>query len=239
MAQHVRVHVDVEPRRRGAQRLMRLCTSRGDRRLPERPTKSAASPGCASFARTGEPARERRERRRADGNDARLRSLAEDARLARRAIDGVDVEPGELRDPQPAGIGELEERAVANAERRESSTCATSRTASSGERALGSAWRARGGAHAGCRDWRQLAVAREPVEEAAPAREHARERARREALAVQRGDEAADVVRASRSSARARRRARRASRRRARTRRACGRRAGARCEGGRGSAERR
>src|SRR5690606_5564478 len=54
----------------------------------------------------------------ADGDDALLAALAEDAELALREIHAVEIEPAELRDPEPAGVEGLEDRLVAEHEHR-------------------------------------------------------------------------------------------------------------------------
>ena len=150
-----------------------------------------------------QPARQRLERRRAHRHDARLRALAGDADLARARVDGADVEAGELRDPQPARIRQLEERAVADAGIGGVLDGDQARRVVGRERLRQRARRARR-AHALARIGGDLAVPHQPVEEPAPRRQQPRERARRESPAVQRRDEAADVRGAQLARARAR-----------------------------------
>src|SRR5690606_18234649 len=109
----------------------------------------------------------------------------------RVAVDRGHVEAGELRYPQAAGVGELEERAVAHAQVAFGLRGDQPHRLVGRER-LGQAPRRAGRLHARTGVRAGAILAREPVEEAAPAGERPRERARRAPAAVEARDEAAD-----------------------------------------------
>ena len=181
------------------------------RRVRARQRRADAEPGADRLARGG-----------ADRHDALLRALAPYAHLAVVDVDAIDVEPGELGQPQARRVGELEQRAIADrrtGRRRESST---SRTACSGESAEGSRradFGARSPAH-GLSVQPRVALDGEAIERA-PRRQHPREAAAREPATVQRGEKAPQLRRREAGQVGGRRRAPPARARRADTRSAC------------------
>jgi hypothetical protein len=112
VAQHVRMHVDVEAR--GRRPVLDAALHLAGRDAPPRAAEEErllAGPRATLAFR--KPCLERRERGPSHRHDPRLGALAGDAHLARSRIDRVEVEAGELRNPQPARIGKLEDGAVA------------------------------------------------------------------------------------------------------------------------------
>ena len=95
-------------------------TSEVDSRRPDFERKSAWSPSPAASAgrRALEVARDGAQRRLAGGHDPRLGALALDAQLLGVEADRGHVEVDELLGAQAAGVGHLEQRPVAQLERR-------------------------------------------------------------------------------------------------------------------------
>ena len=73
---------------------------------------------ASAAARALQVAADARAARLAGGHEARLAALALDAHLLGVEVDRADVEVDELLGAQPARVGELEQRAVAQLERR-------------------------------------------------------------------------------------------------------------------------
>ena len=121
VAQRVRARRRPGPRRARAQTRSRRRTSDVDRRRPDFERNSAGSPSPARERRAAalEVARERRAApARRPGTMRVLRALALDAHLLGVEVDRADVEVDELLGAQAAGVGELEQRAVAQLQRR-------------------------------------------------------------------------------------------------------------------------
>ena len=204
MAQHVRMHVDVEARGRrpALDAPLDLARRRGACRAARR--RARFSPGRAQRARARQP-RARAPRARARPRARCASSIPCRARALRRSAASMasEVEPGELGNAQPARVGELEERRSRSPGRRVVLDRHQAHRVV-GREHLGQVLRRRAARARRCRDWRATSpCAREPVEEPAPAESMRASERGDEPVAVQRGDEAADVVRvASASSAR-------------------------------------
>ena len=140
------------------------------------------------------PSLQRRARLGADGDGARLRSLAGDGHFALRGIVG-EVQRHQLAHAQAGGIQQLEHRCipeVSNA--RFPGRIQQSLRRLHGKR-LGKRPRRLRRADAEHRIRSPALVPRQPAEPSAPGRQRERERARREALGVQHGDVAAHLRR--------------------------------------------
>ena len=164
-------------------------------------------------------------RGRADRHDPLLRALAPHAHFAGREVDAVDIESGQLGQPQPRRIRELEQRVIALAPAASSPALSTSRTASSGVNADGQLLRGFRRLQSDARDRRcmRTAAVGEEAMERAPRGEHARKTSAREAAAVEHGQERARAARVRSVSGVVACERRQAARGRADRRRACAR----------------
>src|SRR5262249_32335552 len=108
VAQRVRAHAPADPGRGGARphdRVQRAHAEPPAARVREQRAPAPAAPLEIGGERAGGPAAVR--------HDPLLLALAEHADRLLRAVDVIEVEPGELRHPEPGGIEQLEHRGVA------------------------------------------------------------------------------------------------------------------------------